>query len=151
MKKILLFFLSFATLPFAGELYCNDGSTDIYGIPPTACRAVSSNFTFGLLQGYGGSPNYYFIDFQDILLTIGSETNVPLRFIIYSSEPNYHSIQALTQTAFATNAKLVVIFENPGLAQNLTTTAANGEKVGYRYGGAGSSMVCHVDALTIQR
>lgn len=151
MKRLLLLFLSIVAIPFAGELYCNDGSTDLYGIPPTACLAVSTNFTFGLLQDFDGSTNYYFIDFHDILLTIGSEENVPLRFIIYSNEPNYHSMQALTQTAFATNAKLSVIFENPELSQNLTTTAANGRKVCYRYGGTGSSMVCHVDALTIQR
>ena len=151
MKKMILAVLACIGISFAGEFYCNDGSSNIEGISETSCVATSSNFTFGLLQAANGTANYYFVDFADITFTIGSEKNVVLRYIIHSNEPNFNAIQALTQTAFATNARLSVIFRNPGLAQNLTTVGPNGEKLCHRYMGKGSSMVCHVDAISILR
>lgn len=151
MKRGLLLFLAFTSMSFAGELLCNDGTTDNYGAPVTSCIASSSNFTFGLTQEADGSAYYYFVDFHDVLLTIDSEENVPLRLIVYSSEPNFNSIQALTQTAFATNSKLQVIFKSPALPQNFSTTGPNEHTLCYRFSGAGGSVVCHVDALTLQR
>ena len=94
---------------------------------------------------------YYFIDFADIFFTIGNEHSVQLRYIINSNELNYNAIQALTQTAFATNASLSVIFKSPYLSQNLTTPGPYGRNLCYRYAGEGSSMVCHIDAMTILR
>ena len=151
MKNIIFFIFVFLGTSLAGEFYCNDGKTDKYGIPETSCKAISSNFNFGLLQSVDGHTNYYFIDFADIFFTIGNEHSVQLRYIINSNELNYNAIQALTQTAFATNASLSVIFKSPYLSQNLTTPGPYGRNLCYRYAGEGSSMVCHIDAMTILR
>lgn len=151
MKSFLqsLFFL--LPMAYAAELYCNNGVTDVYGIPENSCHAYSDNYTFGLIQATDGSSSYYFVDFNDITFTIGTEENVVIRYMIFSNEANFNGIQAITQTAFATNSKLHIIFKNPELPQNSNTNGVNGRKLCQRYGGAGSSMVCHVDAISIVR
>lgn len=151
MKKIMLFLFLVASLTYSAGFYCNDGVTDVYAIGKTACHAYTENFTFGLIQSIDGSPSYYFVDFNDVLFTIGSEQNVAVRLIVYSNESDFNSIQAITQTAYATNSMLHIIFRNPELQQNLNTYGANGRKLCQRYAGVGSSMVCHVDAISIVR
>ena len=151
MKKMALLFLAFAAIAFAGEFYCNDGSSASHGIPETSCVATSSNFIFGITQDYRESTNIYFVDLYDISFTLGTEQNVPLRLMVYSNESSFNAIQAITQTAFATNASLQIIFKNPELSQNYTAIGTNGRNLCYRYGGPGSSVVCHIDAITIQR
>ena len=53
MKKIILAILANIGISFAGEINCNNGTSNVEGIPETSCVATSSNFTFGLLQ-YSG-------------------------------------------------------------------------------------------------
>lgn len=149
-KNIIFIALAFS-VSYSLELHCNDGNSDTIGIPITSCHAYSENYTFGLILSTDGTPGYYFVDFNDITFTIDSEENVLIRYIIYSNEVNYNSVQAITQTAFATNSRLHIIFRNPKLDQNRNAIDVNGRKLCYRYGGNGSSMVCHVDAITIAR
>lgn len=151
MNKILVLCFFVCSWSMAAELYCNDGSTDAYGIPETSCHVYTSDFTFGLIQATDGTVVYYYVDFNDVRFTIGSEENVVLRYIVYSNESNFNSVQAITQTAFATNSKMHVIFKNPELPQNLNTDGVNGRRLCQRYGGVGSTMVCHVDAISIVR
>lgn len=151
MKKIFLFLLSIVSFSLAENFYCNNGSATVPGIPETSCVATTSSFFFGTNQDYNGSSNYYFVDFPDVTFTIGNEQNVPLRLIIHSYEPMFNAVQAITQTAFATNAKLSIIFKNPEYLPNFTTYGTNGMPLCRRFGDTGSAIVCYVDAITILR
>jgi hypothetical protein len=151
MKNLLLSLFFVCSISYAVEIHCNNGNSDAFGIPNDACHAYSDNYTFGLIQPPDGSPSYYFVDFHDVTFTIGSEENVLIRYLIFSNEAIFNGVQAITQTAYATNSRLHIIFKNPELQQNLTTNGPNGRKLCQRYGGAGSSMVCHVDAISIAR
>lgn len=120
MKKIMVFVIVFACCSFAqrvlDESACNMGNSENsnLAIPPESCSITSFKIHPGTNTPLNGSSMFFFD--QDVTANIminGTQKNLPIRFVVYSDEKDYNTVQVLIQTAFASRSGLSVIFVNP--------------------------------------
>lgn len=120
MKKIMMFVFVFAYCAFAEKILdqtaCNMGSSQNSnpGIPAESCSITSFKIAPGTNTSLNGSSMFFFD--QDVtanLVINGIQKNLPIRFVVYSDEKDYNTVQVLIQTAFASRSSLSVIFVNP--------------------------------------
>lgn len=127
MKRIILFLLLLAFFAdardFLNQFNCNDGIKRDYdnngiprhrnpGIPETSCFIETGAISIGANFMIGGYSSF-FLDQEIYFKTNANAPEYPIRFVVYSDEKNYNMVQALVQTAYATRARVELIFVNP--------------------------------------
>lgn len=158
MKKIMVFVIVLAYFAFAQRVLdqaaCNMGNSQNsnMGIPAESCSITSFKISPGTNTSLNGSSMFFFD--QDVTVNLvvnGAQKNLPIRFVVYSDEKDYNTVQVLIQTAFASRSSLNVIFVNPFYKILQSDNHLNSQTcyVNKDRGGNAVSINCPIQAIQI--
>lgn len=158
MKKIMVIVIVLVYFAFAqrvlNQAACNMGNSQNsnMGIPAESCSITSFKISPGTNTSLNGSSMFFFD--QDVTVNLminGTQKNLPIRFVVYSDEKDYNTVQVLIQTAFASRSSLSVVFVNPlyKLLQSDSHLNSQACYVNKDRGGEVVSLHCPIQAIQI--